>query len=250
MGGAPSCVVRAAPCNSAAVDQDVDARLADEYRGARRRMTVMAAELDADDTTMVPACPAWSVGDLLAHVTGLASDLGAGRRPEGDTQAWVDGQIAERHGRPPAAIAAEWEATAPAFEALIEAKPHRWWGLVYDVLVHEHDLRGAIDQPGERQGESTDVALALGLRLVQGDLAKHGLPAFRVVTGGEEQVVGEGSVELTLEATPFEALRLLGSRRTMEQLRAASFTGDVDRYLPGLLHMDPPLHDLGEAQMR
>ena len=52
--------------------------------------------------------------------------------------------------------------------------------------------------------------------------------------------------ELTLTATPFEALRLLGSRRTIEQVRAADFEGDLDRYLPGLLHMDLPVDDLGE----
>ncbi len=229
-------------------DEAVDARLAEEYRAARERMCAIAAPLDAGGaSTTVPACPDWSVADLLAHVTGLAADLGAGRRPEGDVQAWVDGQIADRRGCSAAAIAAEWSASAPAFEAMIAEKPHRWWGLVYDVLVHEHDLRGAVDQPGERDGASMEVALALGLRLVQGDLAKHGLPAFRLVVDGEELVAGEGVAELTLEATPFEALRLLGSRRTIEQMRAAGFDGDLDRYLPGLLHMDLPEHDLGES---
>lgn len=243
---APSYAARPAAWNSAVMHDDVDGRLADEYRRARQRMTALAGTLDAGDPPAVPACPAWTVGELLAHVTGLASDLGAGRRPDGDTQAWVDGQVAERRGRAPAAIAAEWDAAAPDFEALIAAKPHRWWGLVYDVLVHEHDLRGALGRPGERDGESVQVATVLGLRLVAADLAKQGLPAFRLVADGEEHVVGEGAAELTLEATPFEALRLLGSRRTIEQLRAASFTGDLDRYLPGLLHMDPPPHDLAE----
>ena len=87
------------------------------------------------------------------------------------------------------------------------------------------------------------MALALGLRLVQGDLDKHGLPAFRLVTDDGVHVVGEGEVGLTLEASRFEALRLLGSRRTMDQLRSAAFTGDLDRYLPGLVHMALPAAD-------
>lgn len=228
-------------------DEEVDARLAEEYRAARERMCAIAAPLDAGEAAAaVPACPDWSVADLLAHVTALAADLGAGRRPEGDVQAWVDGQIADRRERSAADIAAEWSASAPAFEAMIAEKPHRWWGLVYDVLVHEHDLRGAVDQPGERDGESMEVSVGLGLRLVQGDLAKHGLPAFRLVADGVEHVVGDGEPELTLTATPFEALRLLGSRRTLEQVRAADFDGDLDRYLPGLLHMELPTRDLGE----
>ena len=229
------------------MSDDVDARLADQYRAARERMAAIAEGLGGDAaSSAVPSCPAWSTSDLLAHVTGLAVELGAGRRPDGDVQAWVDGQIADRKDRPPAELAAEWAAGAPAFEAMIADKPHRWWGLVYDVMVHEHDLRGAVDQPGERSGESMDVAVALGMRLVQGDLAKHGLPAFRLVADGVEHVAGDGEPELTLTATPFEALRLLGSRRTIEQVRAADFEGDLDRYLPGLLHMELPAHDLGE----
>lgn len=229
-------------------DQDVlDSKLAEEYRNARVRMQRLAASMDeATIQRAVPACPAWTVRDLFAHVTGIAADLSAGRRPDGDTQAWVDRQIEERRNLDVGTIAAEWSEAGPAFEAMIEARPHRLWGLTYDTVVHEHDLRGAIDQPGEQDSTGVGVASALGLRLVALDLAKHGLPAFRAVIDGNEHVVGEGEPELTLEASAFEALRLLGSRRTIDQLRAARFTGDLDRYLPGLVHMDLPAVALGE----
>ena len=105
---------------------------------------------------------------------------------------------------------------------MIEDKPHRWWGLVYDLLVHEQDLRGATGRPGERDGDGVHLATELGLRLVATDLAKHGLPAFRLVTVEGARVVGDGEPELTLETSSFEALRLLGSRRTIAQMRAAA----------------------------
>lgn len=228
---------------------DLDRRLADEYRAARGRMSALAAELDdVGAAAPVPACPDWTVADLVAHVTALASDLGGGSRPdERGTQIWVDEQVADRRGRPTVDLVAEWTASGPTFEAMIADKPHRWWGLVYDLLVHEHDLRGAIDRPGERDGASVQVATELGLRLVAVDLAKHELPAFRlVIDADDERVVGDGRPELTLTTSWFEALRLLGSRRTMEQMRTAPFTGDLGRYLPGLVHMDLPTHDLGE----
>lgn len=57
---------------------------------------------------------------------------------------------------------------------------------------------------------------------------------------GDDHVVGDGEVGLTLETSSFEALRLLGSRRTIDELRAAPFTGDLDGYLPGLVHMELP----------
>jgi hypothetical protein len=59
-------------------------------------------------------------------------------------------------------------------------------------------------------------------------------------------VTGTDPVGLTLEASTFEAFRLLGSRRTLEEMRAAAFTGDLERYLPGLVHMALPLHSLEE----
>lgn len=225
----------------------VDGRLAAEYRDARLRMQALAETADDDASRrMVPACPEWTVRDLFSHVTGIAADLSGGRRPAGDTQAWVDAQVADRRTRTLAEVSAEWADVAPAFEAMIEARPHRLWGLTYDTVVHEHDLRGALGRPGEREGDGVRVALHLGLRSVELDLAKLGLPALRVLLDGDELVVGEGDPQLTLEASAFEALRLLGSRRSLAQLRAASFTGDLDRYLPGLAHMDLPPADLEE----
>lgn len=226
-----------------------DQRMADEYRAARQRMTEIAATLsDADAERRVPACPDWNVRDLFSHVTGIAADLSAGRRPEGgDTQGWVDRQIEERRHRALAEVVAEWSDAGPRFEAMIAARPDRLWGLTYDTVVHEHDLRGAVGRPGARDSSGVHVAIELGLRLVELDLAKHELPAFGWIDEhGTQHVVGLGEPELTLRADAFEALRLLGSRRTLEQLRAADFVGDLERYLPGIVHMDLPAHDLGE----
>jgi uncharacterized protein (TIGR03083 family) len=226
----------------------LDARLAAEYRNSRLRLVELVASADTGAAARtVPACPDWSVHDLLAHVTGIAADLGSGRFPEGgDTQGWVDRQIAERRDRDTAAVASEWRDAGPVFEALIDAKPHRWWGLTYDAVVHEHDVRGALGDRAARDSDGVRVAAELGLRIVATDLAKHGLPAFRAVVDGRERVVGDGVPELTLEATAFEVLRLLGSRRTLAELHAAAFTGDLDRYVPALAHMALPEHALGE----
>jgi uncharacterized protein (TIGR03083 family) len=223
--------------------------MADEYRAARLRMQEIASTLSTElASRMVPACPEWSVHDLFSHVTGIAADLSAGRRPEGgDTQGWVDRQVAERRDRSVADVVAEWDEVGPQFEALIAARPDRLWGLTYDTVVHEHDLRNAVEQPGERDSSGVVLAAELGLRLVELDLAKHGLPAFRWIDDdGTEHVVGAGAPELTLRSSAFEALRLLGSRRTIEQLHAADFDGDLDRYLPGIVHMDLPSGELGE----
>jgi uncharacterized protein (TIGR03083 family) len=233
------------PDDDAALEEPTAA----EYRNARLRVQEVAAALDDGDAArIVPACPEWSVRDLLSHVTGIAVDLSNGRRPDnGDTQAWVDRQVEERRHRSISDIVAEWNDAGPRFEAMIASRPDRLWGLTYDTVVHEHDLRGALGRSDARDTSGVRFAARLGMRLVEADLAKHGLPGFRWIDDeGNEAIVGDGAPALTLRASAYHALRLLGSRRTLEQLRAADFDGDLDRYLPGIVHMDLPSGDLGE----
>lgn len=221
--------------------------LATEYRNARQRMTGIAADLDQDQTALVVgACPEWSVKDLFAHVTGIAVDLGSGNSPKGDTQAWVDRQVDERRTRSLASIVDEWSSAAPAFEAMIEAAPGPLWGLTYDTVVHEHDLRAAVSRPGDRDTDGVRVAAELGLNLVKADLTKAGLPAVGISFAGRDYVVGSGEPELSWSGSAFECLRLLGSRRTADEMRAAGFVGDLERFLSGLLHMELPVRSLGE----
>ena len=222
-------------------------RLAAEYRASRERMSVLIGSTGADERRfVVKACPAWSVHDLISHVTGIAVDLSAGNPPVGDAQSWVDRQVDERRTRPTDDVIAEWARASESFEPMIAASPKAFWGLVYDLVVHEFDLRQAL---GDRNGRETDavaVAAELGLRLVKGDLRKAGLGAVEVVMAGERIHVGLGEVELTLRTTPFECLRLLGSRRTRAELEAADFDGDLGRYLDALVHMELPVQSLGE----
>lgn len=222
-------------------------QLSDGYRSSRLRMQELAAEIDeAMAARTVPACPEWRVHDLFAHVAGIATDLVGGRAPSGDSQPWVDRQIDERRDRSLAEVVDEWNAVGPTFEAMIAAAPRAFWGLTYDTVVHEHDLRNAIDRPGARDSDAVRLAARLGLKLVKHDLGRHGLGAFRASIDGEELAVGEGEPGLTLSASSFECLRLLGSRRTLSEMRTAAFVGDLDRYLPGIVHMDLPAHSLRE----
>jgi uncharacterized protein (TIGR03083 family) len=218
-----------------------------EYRAARERMVRMVAGMGHDAVGgMVAACPAWTVKDLFAHVTGIAVDLSQGNRPQGDPQAWVDRQVAERAGASLEQVIDEWNVASVDFEAMIEARPDRLWGLTYDLVVHEHDLRTALGDRNARDTSGVTLAARLGLRLLAMDLDSRQLPGVRVVIDGEGFDVGERESVATLTTTAFEALRVLGSRRTLEEVRAAGFVGDLDAVLPGLLHMDPPAVSLGE----
>ena len=233
-----------------------------EYKLSRLRMQEIAQGLsDEDSNRIVPACPEWTVKDLFSHVTGLAADLGGGKGPTGDTQVWVDALVSDRRQRTLSSVVDEWNEVAPAFEAMIDSLPKRLWALSYDTVVHEHDLirrqandravhehdlRNAVRQPGQRDSSGVKMSAVLGLKLVKGDLATKSLPAFCAVIDGVEHVVGEGEPVLTLRASAFETLRLLGSRRTDSEMRQADFVGDLDGLWNGITHMSLPEVSLGE----
>jgi len=227
-----------------------ETRFGAEYRNARLRMQELASGLSEDDgRRVVMACPAWTVKDLFSHVTGIAVSLSTGDSPSGDTQAWVDAQVETRRERTLASVVEEWMQAGPGFETMIDSAPKALWSLTYDTVVHEHDLFTAVGRVGDRSSSGVVMAAELGLKLVKGDLRTHGLPAFRAVVDRVEHVVGTGDPALTLRASSFETLRLLGSRRTLAELLAADFEGDFETMRPGIVHMDLPEVSLGEGTL-
>ena len=97
------------------------ADLAGAYADARRRLRELLAGLDETAlAAQVPACPAWTVRDVVAHVTGVAADAAGGTYFSGAADAWSDirlaaardvwtaGQVQSRRDRPVEALVAEW----------------------------------------------------------------------------------------------------------------------------------------------
>jgi uncharacterized protein (TIGR03083 family) len=223
---------------------------AEEYAAARARVRALLADSDhAAAATMVPACPDWTVHDLCAHLVGVPAALVArDNPPAGDNQPWVDRHVAERADRPLGELLDEWDAVGPAFEGLMRKLPRAFGGLVYDAVAHEHDLRGALGRPGDRDGAGVVASLDVMIPMVERDLAAHGpVPGtLRLRAGDREWVVGGGEPTLSLTTTPFELMRLLGSRRSRAQIVAAPWDGDVEAFLPVLAHMPLPERDIVE----
>ena len=113
--------------------------------------------------------------------------------------------------------------------------PHAFGGLVYDAVAHEHDLRGALGRPGDRDGDGVRASLDVLIPMVERDLAANGPSpgTVRLRAGGREWTVGAGDPTVTLTTTPFELMRVLGSRRSRAQVLAAPWDGDVEPFLGG-----------------
>ncbi|HKR67356.1 MAG TPA: maleylpyruvate isomerase N-terminal domain-containing protein [Streptosporangiaceae bacterium] len=126
--------------------------LARLYRETRLRvMNLVAGLTDPELDIRTPACPAWTVRDIVAHLTAIPEDAASGRLKGIPTDEFTAGQVARLGGLPVAEVLARWAAAAADFEAAIAA--HEVWPAVIDVASHEQDIRGrsAIQVPGTAQ---------------------------------------------------------------------------------------------------
>ncbi|WP_040492159.1 maleylpyruvate isomerase family mycothiol-dependent enzyme [Ilumatobacter nonamiensis] len=221
-------------------------RLAEEYRASRLRTTAILDGISADDEQrIVPTCPDWRVRDLLSHVNGLADDLSAGRNPAGDTQAWVDQQVADRAETTVAEQLEQWSTSGEAFEGTLRKVPQLGL-LVIDLISHEHDIAGALGVQSDRSSSGIEMVMSSKTSTVEKDLVAAGLNAIRVVGGDNSWEYGQGDVELEVRGDLWEMFRLTGGRRSMAQLLACDHDGDIERYAPGLVHNPLPITDIIE----
>ena len=227
------------------------ADLAGAYADARRRLGELLAGLDeARLGAQVPACPAWTVRDVLAHLTGVAADVVGGTFPDA-AQAWNDAglaaardewtaaQVRSRRDRAAAALAAEWARWAAVLEPMLvgTVPPPRGspdWLLsapVADLAAHLHDVRGALRLPGDRDAPATGLGLRIYARWLGRRLDQAGRPALRLRAGRRIWVEGSGPLAAGLAADTFELFRALSGRRSLDQVRALAWDGSPEPYL-------------------
>ena len=88
-----------------------------EWSAARHRVSALVADLNPQQAGVaVPATPAWSVHDLLAHVIGLDADVLAGEEADDHNPGWTQKQVDARRERSITELLAEWTDLAPRLE--------------------------------------------------------------------------------------------------------------------------------------
>jgi len=202
------------------------------YAEGRHRLTELVADLDdAGATAPVPACPAWSIHEVIAHLTGVCTDVLAGRIEGVGTDPWTDAQVTARREATLADVLAEWNEVAPAVEAMSGAfgrAGHQWVG---DQAIHEHDVRGALGRPGARDSETVHIGLTFMVPSFLDAVAALGLPPLEVQVAERTWRSADGEPAARLDLEPFDALRSLCGRRSTDQLRALPWTGNPEPYL-------------------
>ncbi len=203
---------------------------------------------------LVPATPDWRVVDVVAHVTGIASDAAEGSFPPGLNlleqfrdaavvairDEFAEGHVQLRRGRTPDEVVAEWGAIEPELlgRFAADAPPERrlpmgWDAIVVtDLCIHADDVAGALGTAPQRGSAAAGIALPTYCFGVDYRIRALGLPALAVRYGERERVLGAGSAAVSVTADRWELLRVLGGRRSRSQIAALDWSGDPEPYLP------------------
>ena len=154
----------------------------DAYAGVRDELVGALRSIDdGAASTMVPACPAWTVREVAAHVCGLNAELLANVPGPLGSDTATSRQVADRSSASLSDVLDEWESMAPAIGNRFAAEPDRATALLADLVVHAHDLKEVLDQPTAAADAATPAS------------AKRYIPLL------QERVLGETQTALTVE---------------------------------------------------
>jgi uncharacterized protein (TIGR03083 family) len=183
----------------------------------------------------VACCPGWTVRDVVAHLAGLCEDWVEGRLEGYASETWTATQVARFAHETCDEIFARWERALESFwtvpEDPVMGLPVRW--AFGDGVVHEADIRGAI---GDGRVPPDAVALALKgqiarWRLVVADAKLRTLlvrcPDLRDWWLGQH----DDPRAVVVEAPAYEVFRALAGRRSAEQIRSWSWSGEPSPFL-------------------
>jgi uncharacterized protein (TIGR03083 family) len=228
-------------------------RAAAAYEDGLHRVIAVVERLSMGELqTRVPACPLWSVRDLVAHLCGVAQDSTVGRFFDGATQAWVDphlaaereawtaGQVEARRGDDQDQLVAELQRQGSALvralrrgDAVTVDVPSWMIGApVLDLAAHLDDLREALGLPAEPDALVTEYGFDGYRTWLGARIAVVGLAPLRLCDRESEWLLGgEGEPGASLAADRFELFRAITGRRPVEDVRMWDWRRDPSAYL-------------------
>ena len=198
---------------------------------------------DENQHTMIPACPEWTLRDLLGHQAGEIEDGLNGNMDDMGEPHWTAAQVDRHRHLDLDAVKQKWTA---GIEAAGDAAPEMTGGAIADLVIHEFDVRGALGDTGNRSGEIIARAFPMFAGFLDGAFRASNVPALKVITDVGEAVIGAGEPEGELRTTGFEFLRTVTGRRSISQIRALDWNTDPAPWLEHISLMPPRPTDLVE----
>lgn len=214
-----------------------------EWTAAQQRVIgLVGAATTAAVESRVPACPDWTVRDLLSHMVGIGADVVGGHEPDDHNAQWTAAQVEARRDADVTDLIAEWRGLTDAMTEHLRAEGDR---PINDIVIHEQDLRGALRIHGATDTSAAQhvrdrFARRLGDRLTD-------LPVLELRGSRWTWRSTDGDPAAVVVASDADLARALVSRRSAAQLRAWTITGDIGPYLDAFAILGPlPESDLSE----
>ena len=210
------------------------------YRSSRENVTRLLTESPQAADTRVPACPDWTVRDVVAHVLGICHTVA--RRTAG---------LAAAQPLPgPEAGVSElldaWTRAGERAESQIDGLQRRRAGiLTMDVFTHEIDICRALEAPVPEDHPSYPLSLRLVVSGFTAAAHAHGLAGLRIETPGAEWTVGEDEPTVTVHGHRHDLYRSLVGRRTNAQIGRLDWSVSPGPWLPAFVW--GPFHPPAEA---
>lgn len=219
------------------------------YAATRKSIVALVDDLDEEQArARVPACPAWTVRDVVAHLSGVAVDVSKGNLEGVGSEDWTQRQLDERRDMSIGELLLEWDEVADQIVGALDYFPKGAASLyVGDTVTHEHDIRLPLDKPGDRDAPAVELAVDGYVRWLGRRLRERDMPPVRVVARSRGWVAGKEEPALEVEApTVFDLLRALTGRRTRGEIAAFRWSADPEPYLDVFSMYGMPAAPLGE----
>ena len=211
------------------------------YRESMGRIMALVNNQNVD--TSVPACPGWTVKDVVAHLCGAIRDIAKGDTDDAGSEAWTARQVEAYRHRSLTDIGAEWHLRANsspwAFQTFGQV-------MMADIISHEFDIRGALGNTQGRDMPAVTSAALFYLNALDYVFKEDSVLPLRILTEDKALELGEGEPQASVEMSWWEAMRVSSGRRSREQVRALTWTGDPKTWLDHLFIFDPRDRDLVE----
>lgn len=219
---------------------------ADLYEQTRERVIAVSKHLDPG--LAVPACPGWTVHDVVSHLVGLAVDVAAARMDGYAGDAWTAQQVEARSDHTMSDLFDEWDQVLPKFLEVnrdlaasdLPAMINHVLGPVpktsfesafhVDLIHHEHDLLGAAGTPRRLALHADIAAMRAQLTNVRLRFAADRLPTLRLSPSDADRDwdIGNDAPVAWVSGLAVDFLRSFGGRRTFEEIRSLEWSGDFD----------------------
>jgi uncharacterized protein (TIGR03083 family) len=224
------------------------------YRTVQRRVdTLLRGRTDVCEQT-VPACPEWSIRQTVCHLAGTAQDIAAVNLDDAGSDEWTRAQLDRLSGHSLDEMLDLWTTATEAVADFLAGSPKLVGAQsVFDAITHEHDIRGALGEPGSRTADPAgEVAIGFLTTMIDRTIRRNAHPCLALTTpatgttqlGDPAKAPGQIAVQLS----DFEALRVFGGRRSRRQLSQLPWEGDIEALMP-IFHtaaVRPPAEDLRE----